>query len=224
MRIAVWTKVRMFSGLGVIAAATLASASVARAEGSTLYRWETADGTVSFTDDVKRVPERYRGAAETVDRSMLTDYGRYTATDGAAHAESSRRLAERLAAMRAANGADEDARAADAPERAASRATLTEAPVTRDIHRRRRFYRADGSSYYRYYTDQTTEATAGATLPVDPNDPNPVVTETRRVLVPGQPITQTVTVVRQGDRVLSVTKPRSHYHKLDFADLPEVDE
>jgi hypothetical protein len=56
------------------------------------------------------------------------------------------------------------------------------------------------------------------------NDPHPVVTEQKQVRVPGQPITQTITVTRQGDRVLSVEKPRSHYHSLDFGDLSDYED
>ena len=55
--------------------------------GGALYRWESADGTVSFTDDAKRVPERYRESATPIDTSVLSDYGRYTPTDAAASQE-----------------------------------------------------------------------------------------------------------------------------------------
>jgi hypothetical protein len=205
--------------LGALAASGLATAGVASAEDA-LYRWETADGTVSFTDDAKRIPEKYRDGAETIDRSVITGYGRYTPTDAAAHEESARRLEERLEKLRAANAAE--AKASETDESLAPASLASSAPVRRDIHRRRKFRDAQGNTYYRYYRDQTTIENGGS-LPVDPNDPNPVVTEKRRVRVPGQPITQSVTVVRQGDRVLSVQKPRSHYHDLDFDDLTDLE-
>jgi hypothetical protein len=47
-------------------------------------------------------------------------------------------------------------------------------------------------------------------LPVDPNDPAPVIVERRRVLDGDTNITRHVTVVEQGGRVLSVIKPRVH--------------
>ena len=212
---------RRITGLG-FAGALLASASIAQAEGGALYRWETADGTIAFTDDAKRIPEKYQAGVETIDRTMLTDYGRYTATDAASNEEQAKRLAERLASLRA-NAAAEDAAAAAANEPNAAPAPVAPQTVTRDIDRRRRVMRPDGTWYWRYSTDQTTKIAHGASLPVDPNDPNPVVTEKRRVKIPGQPITQSVTVTRQGDRVLSVEKPRSHYHSLDFDDLSEFE-
>jgi len=90
------------------------------------------------------------------------------------------------------------------------------------VHSRRRVYRADGSYYYRYSRNQVSEGGV-ASLPVDPNDPTPVVTERRRVHVPGAPITQSIVVTRQGDRVLSVEKPRSHHHTLDFGEMSDYE-
>lgn len=221
MRIAVWTAVRRVSGAAVAVGVIAAAAPRAQAEEGALYRWETADGTIAFTDDPKRVPERYRDDATAIERSVLTEYGRYTATDAQANQSQAERLAERLAALRAANEADEVAEA-ELPAVSAA-PSHAPAPVTRDIDRRRRFVRPDGSSYYRYYSNRTTVDAPGAMLPVDPNDPNPVVTEKRRVRVPGQPFTQTVTVTRQGDRVLSVVKPRSHHHDIYFEELSDLE-
>jgi hypothetical protein len=50
------------------------------------------------------------------------------------------------------------------------------------------------------------------------------VTEYKHVKVPGQPITQTIIVTRQGDRVLSVT-PRTglRYHTMDFGELSDYE-
>ena len=44
----------------------------------TLYQWTAADGTVSFTDDAKRVPERYRGEVKRIKTGGLDGYKRYT--------------------------------------------------------------------------------------------------------------------------------------------------
>lgn len=224
---------RKLSRLGTGVAAALAcgfvaAASSAPVQAEPLYRWESADGTVSFTDDAKRVPERYREAAEQIDPSVLSGYGRYTPTDAAASQEYARRLAERLDMLRAANEADEEAQRAlaeasalDAPRR------IERAPKPRYIERRRAFLQPDGTIRYRHYRNQVDGAgTAYDTrsLPVDPNDPHPVVTEQKQVRVPGQPITQTITVTRQGDRVLSVEKPRSHYHSLDFGELSDYED
>jgi hypothetical protein len=187
-----------------------ASASV---QAEPLYRWESADGTVSFTDDAKRVPERYRGATEQIDTNTLAGYGRYTPIDAAASEAYEVRLNERLEALRAAN--DEDEAAVGAEDVALEEG----APPgqKRYIQKRRRL--SDGS--YRYYR---VEAPQTVSLPVDPSDPSPVVTEYKHVKVPGQPITQTVIVTRQGDRVLSVT-PRTplRYHTMDFGSLSDYE-
>jgi hypothetical protein len=48
------------------------------AHAQTTYKWETANGTVCFTDDVKAIPDMYRDAAEKFERNRLADYERYT--------------------------------------------------------------------------------------------------------------------------------------------------
>lgn len=209
---------RKLSRLGTGVAAALAcgfvvAASSAPVQAEPLYRWESADGTVSFTDDAKRVPERYRESAKQIDTSVLSGYGRYTPIDTAASQEYAKRLNERLEALRAANRADQVA--AETDEVAVAEGATP--GQRRYIQERRRM--PDGS--YRYYR---TEAPQTASLPVDPSDPNPVVTEYKHVKVPGQPITQTVIVTRQGDRVLSVT-PRTplRYHKMDFGNLSDYE-
>ena len=219
---------RKLSRLGTGVAAALACGFVmgawsAPVQAEPLYRWESADGTVSFTDDAKRVPERYRESAKQIDTSVLSGYGRYTPTDAAASQEYAKRLNERLEMLRAENRADEEA------ERALAESEAVEAPRgieraarPRYIERRRAFLQPDGTVRYRYSRNRVDAANAPS-LPVDPNDPSPVVTEQERVRVPGQPITQTITVTRQGDRVLSVEKPRSHYHSLDFGELSDYE-
>ena len=182
-----------------------------------LYRWESADGTVSFTDDAKRVPERYLGASKQIDTNALTGYGRYTPTDAAATKAYENRLHERLEALRAANDVDEVV--AEADPVAVEDGTTPGRPNY--IQKRRAVRQANGSTRYQYYR---VEAPQSVALPVDPNDPNPVVTEYKHVKVPGQPITQTVIVTRQGDRVLSVT-PRTplRYHTMDFGNLSDYE-
>ena len=193
-----------------------------------LYRWESEDGTVSFTDDAKRVPERYQKQAEQLDTSVLSGYGRYTPTDAVASQEYARRLAERLEVLRDANRSEEEA-LAEVGERAGvdARVPIERRAKPRYVERRRAFLQPDGSIRYRHYRNQVSDSGSvydGPSLPVDPNDPSPVVTERKQVRVPGQPITQTITVTRQGDRVLSVDKPGSNYHSLDFGEMSDYDE
>jgi hypothetical protein len=42
------------------------------------YRWESENGTVSFTDDAKRVPARHRESAERITARELESYARFT--------------------------------------------------------------------------------------------------------------------------------------------------
>jgi len=217
MRIAVQGWVGIV-GFAVIAGGMVVAATSARAEDGTLYRWETADGTISFTDDAKRVPERYQGTATTVDRGALTDYGHYTETDRSANDDSARRLAERLDALRAANGVSAAGLAPQASGAERGLAPTIGARLPRDVQRRV-FTRSDGSQYTRYYEQP---ATVSPSLPVDPDDPHPVVTERQRVSAPGRVVTETVTVVRQGDRVLSVERPESAEHLSTWDDLTDL--
>lgn len=54
--------------------------SVALANGSTVaYKYVDSYGTLSFTDDEKRVPVKYRAGAEKVTLGALKDYDRFTA-------------------------------------------------------------------------------------------------------------------------------------------------
>ncbi len=55
---------------GIAAAPALASAD--------WYRWESENGTVSFTDDAKRVPARHRDGAERISARDLESYARFT--------------------------------------------------------------------------------------------------------------------------------------------------
>lgn len=222
------TRNRLWIGLGAsLACGIVLGVASAPVQAEPLYRWESADGTVSFTDDAKRVPERYRANVEQIDKSVLSGYSRYTPTDAAASAAYAERLAERLEVLRAANRADEEADAMQAEnEIADTPARIRRAEKPRYVERRRAFLQPDGSIRYRHYRNQVSDGTRydSPSLPVDPNDPHPVVTEQKQVKVPGQPITQTITVTRQGDRVLSVEKPRSHYHSLDFGEMSDYDQ
>jgi hypothetical protein len=55
---------------GIACAPALASAD--------WYRWESENGTVSFTDDAKRVPARHRESAERIPTQDLESYPRFT--------------------------------------------------------------------------------------------------------------------------------------------------
>ncbi len=55
----------------------------------------------------------------------------------------------------------------------------------------------------------------------DPNSDEPVVVEKKRVRTEGAVTTQTVTIVRQGDTILGVIKPRQNSHSAQsWAESP----
>lgn len=66
-----------------------AAALVPTSAAAETYRYETTEGTVSFTDDLKRVPSRYRDAVEALPERSLWSYPRLTPMPRAATAESS---------------------------------------------------------------------------------------------------------------------------------------
>ena len=198
-------------GCGALALAGLMMMATTPATAGQLYRWTTSDGTVAYSDDAKRVPEAYRASAARTTVKALGSYDRFTPSDDKAQARYAERLDARLERLRALNG--------------------TEAPVTTptasvqhpvsgmDLRSSRRvterrlvgFDRAGRRVYRR--TDRMRsldQPVPSVALPVDPNDPAPVIVERRRVLDGDTNITRHVTVVEQGGRVLSVIKPRVH--------------
>lgn len=173
----------------MLGGALLAVALAAPATAGTLYRWTAPDGSVSFTDDPKRIPERYRDGAEAVATRGLDDYGRYTPAHKAEADDYAARLAARLERLRAINRPAPVAEAAGTP-----------------------------SSTILRLDEHTSLAI--------PNDAaggeGPVIVEERRVRDPDSIATQHVTVVRRGDEVLSVIKPRSSVGSTNPPSLHEL--
>ena len=148
----------------------------APAAAGALYKWVEADGSVSFTDDLERVPKAARGSVTTVETRGLRTYGRYTprATDRTGYVE---RLHARIERLRAINE----------PELAAAPAN----PV--------------GGQKILQLDDRVS-----LIVPDDARHDEPITIEKHRVRDSrGGLTTNQITVVRQGDRVLSVERARS---------------
>lgn len=173
---------------GGLALAGLASAAPeARASedaGSVWYRWVTEDGVVSVTDDARRIPERYREQAAPEKPAGLEDYDHYTPTDSEAVAARRERLRERLSHLRRAN----------APALAGTQAAA--APSGAE---------GEGSAVV---LNAASDRRSTVELDLAETDSEPVVVEVRRVLDTATHSTRHVTVVRRGDRILSVVDPR----------------
>ena len=178
--------------LSLLLTAGLAAPSVA----GTLYKWTGADGSVSFADDLERVPERHRAGAEKIEASGLGRYARYTPTDGAAQRSHRERLDARLEKLREAR-ALEHAVAARASVAAPALPTETVVQINDDTAIR---------------------------VPIIASDDGPVIVEEVRVRRPGSNFTIHDTVVRRGDQILMVVRPPQPHQAGpgDFVDEAEL--
>ena len=164
---------KLISIAGIILLTALATPTLA----GTLYKWTAEDGSVAFTDDAKRVPERYRSQVKTIQTGGLDAYQRFTPEDSAAVASQRADLAARLTRLRERSAVTPVA----APQRAPGGA-VSETLV------------------------QVNDDTA-VRIPVTGSDQEPIVVEEVRVLRDGSNFTIHDTVVRQGDKVLMVVRP-----------------
>ena len=171
----------------------LTAAIAGPASAGSIYRWTAADGSVAFSDDAKKIPSQYRASAKLVRTGDLGGYARYTpAETRAASRERNVQLQERLARLRELN--DPPSLAAAAPARVSQTSTILQ-------------------------LDNRTAITI-------PNDrlasDEPLVVEQRRVRDRNNISTTHVTVVRQGDQIISVVRPESAHDRADWADESEL--
>jgi hypothetical protein len=93
------------------------------AQAGQMYAWTTEDGVYSYSDDLKKVPARYKGQVSVVLRKSLDDYKRYTPKDTDATVTYEQRLTARLDRLRSAN-VSEQAVAAPAATHAPSQFSI----------------------------------------------------------------------------------------------------
>lgn len=157
------------------------------AAGETLYRYKTAEGHWAYADELKRVPERYRKQAKSEATGSLSTYSRYTPTDSEGAQSRADELAARLERLRALNASFEG--------RESTGTTMGGA------------YATDGQvPFVRVGPDNG----APVYVPTAGDDGEPVIVEQKRYRVAGSAVTRHNTIVRQGDRVIAVYKPRTH--------------
>jgi hypothetical protein len=176
----------------VLAAAFLVAAALP-ASAAGLYRWETESGGVAFTDDPKRIPARYRDDAVEIAPRDLSDYARFTEVSERRSAPHADRVEARLDHLRDLNARTVSRGAVRAPHAAGASSVSV---------------RAGGDA--REIENVIPSGQGG----------EPVVVETIRTRPSGSPVTHHVTVVRQGDEILSVIKPRRRTH----SDSPSIHE
>lgn len=158
--------------LGALICFGLSSPSFA----GTVFTWETDEGTISFTDEQKRIPAKYRLSASTRDMGKLADYPRFTPS-GVAQSKTGR------------NDSLQDS----ATSRTAG------AQGTREAGFNGRAISIGGGRYGGGVRQQIPISGN-----FDANEP--IVTETIRVRPEGSNATRTIRVVKQGDRIISVEK------------------
>src|SRR5215468_6470158 len=86
---------------------SLCVASAARA--GSVYRWTSGDGSIAYSDDLKKIPSQYRASAKRIHTGRLEGYARYTpAQTRAASHEKSLALRERIDRARDVNETSQD--------------------------------------------------------------------------------------------------------------------
>lgn len=157
-----------------------------QAGAESMFRWTAEDGSVSYTDDAKRIPERYRPAAQTIQTGGLTAYKRYSPARGEAQVVYAEQLAERVVRLRELNRRlDEDA----APVYTRGASVTPQGGGT--------------DAYVKVGDDLTLRVPAGVDGP-------PVVVQDIRIRRPDTIFTSTDTVVSQDGKVLLVVRGDRH--------------
>jgi hypothetical protein len=151
------------------------------------YRWTTEDGGVAFSDDLKKIPSQYRASAQRITTRSLASYPRYTP------AQSGVASGDRNAALQERL---ERLRAFNAASTAVAEAGPASGPQT--------IFELDDRTSIAIPNDRRTSS-------------EPVVVEQRRVRDRNNTTTTHLTVVRQGDEILSVVRPESAHDRADWA-------
>ena len=167
--------------LSLAGAAALLAALAAPAAADPVYSWRTEDGGYAFTDDPKGIPARYRAQAKLRETARLGDYARFTPSDDKAADRYAEQLTRRLAYLRAANAQPVAPRGAVAASSTGPTASLT---------------MQSANSYQP--SVEISQNTGG----------EPIVVETLFTRPEGKMVTRQTQVVRQGDQILSILKPR----------------
>jgi hypothetical protein len=135
---------------------------------------------VAYTDDAKRIPERYRGSAQSMVTGGLSGYDRYSPSTVTGQDEYAAQLAARIERLRKLNRAlEREEYYQEAAVRAAQAGPEATVRVGNDLQVR---------------------------VPTNMDVEGPVVVEDVRVRPDGSVRTVHDTVVRQGDRILMVVK------------------
>lgn len=175
----------------VAAGLLLALAGVAEAK--VVYRWKTDDGVYAFTDDPKRIPAKYRAEAKASPMRSLRGYKNYTPAQRSgtrAHLKEMQESAREMARLNArlSGGAP--------PAPSGAYGVPPEEAVIR--------VGTAGQSQVEIQSADLSD--------------EPFIIEQKRFYVPGLNSTRRDTIVRQGDKIIAVTKPLPHQD--DISTIP----
>ena len=170
-----------FRTLGTAAFAALMFGAVAMPAGAgTLYQWRTEEGSFAFADSLKKVPARYQDGMTRRSMTSLSGYERFTPVDRTASLRYERAITARLEALQ-------------------SRRTLLAM-----AHQRPSMKTANPILL------RTGDMSSPA-IQVTPESGNgPIVMEKVQTRPQDGIATRHSWVVKQGDKVLAITIPRSH--------------
>jgi len=171
------------------------------ASAETLFRWTAEDGSVSFTDDAKRIPARYRSASQSIQTGGLAGYKQYSPTKADAQAVYREQLAARLERLRELNASLEAPMYAQ-PVGAASVNAGT----------------SGTDAYVRVGRDLTVR------VPQTDAELGPVIVDDVRVKRSGELATVHDTIVSQGGRVLLVVRGDPHLFDVSAREIVDEDE
>ena len=166
------------------AVAVVVLLSAGLAEAKTVWRWQTEEGVYAFTDDPKRIPARYRSQARASTLRPLATYSQYTPAQRSGQKSWTKNM-QQAARNLAELNARVDGRGPGVVYGVAD-------PGTDAVIR-------SSTSGQTFVEAQTGLATA--------DSGEPLVIEEKRFYVPGLNVTRRDTIVRQGDRILAITKP-----------------
>jgi hypothetical protein len=166
-----------------------------------MYAWRTQDGGYAFTDDEEAIPPRYRDRAEVRRMESLDGYRRFTPKDDPATRRYEKRLAARLAHLRALNGQPRT------PGSEAPAGSAAPAPTPpRDL-----------------ITLRTGRRDAPGIDITTSGDGEPVVVETILMRPKGKSVSQNVQVTRRGNKPIAIVKPREReWNVSDIVDEEEL--
>lgn len=184
----------LWSGLATAVALTVWAGPAVAGE---IFAWRTEDGTYAYADDERSIPPRYRAQAERRVTGSLSGYQQFTPSDAVASSHYADRLQVRLDHLRRLNAGSAVARA---PRAAAPQTRPGEMVIVRGSRQR----------------------TADIAVPRPAGD-EPLVVDIIPSRRSGKAVTQHVQVIRQGDRVVSVVRPRPReWNVNDVVDEEEL--